>query len=157
MDLDVMLCDFAEVAGGKLFISGAGIDRMDLPSEASAPFVANFGIAGLVRVPWSATNSNHRLQFQFMTEDGRTPDLPPGADTGSQGIGGEMQFNVGRPPQATSGQEQLVPIGFNFQGLPLMSTGGYVVILSIDGTEVRRLRFTVSQQQATGYLGRPFG
>lgn len=152
-----MLCDFAEVAGGKLFIAGAGIDRMDVPPNIEAPFVANFGIAGLVRVPWTATNSNHTLQFQFVTEDGRVPELPPGADPGEGGIGGEMQFNVGRPPHATSGQEQLVPFSFNFQGLPLMSTGGYVVILAIDGTEVRRLGFTVSQQQPSGYLGRPFG
>ena len=157
MDLDVMLCDHGEVAGGKLFVSGAGIDRMDLPPEMPPPFVANFAVAGLVRVPWTATNSEHVLKFRFVTEDGQAPSLPPGADAGSEGIGGEMRFNVGRPPQATSGQEQLVPFAFNFQGLPLMEAGRYVVILGLDGTEVRRLGFMVFQQQTTAFRGRPIG
>lgn len=157
MDLDAMLCDHAEVAGGKLFISGAAIDRMDLPAQMPPPFVANFAVAGLVRVPWTATNSEHALKFQFLTEDGENPPLPEGAETGPEGIGGEMRFNVGRPPHATSGQEQLVPFAFNFQGLPLMTVGRYVVVLSLDGTEVRRLVFAVSQEQTTGYRGRPIG
>jgi len=157
MELDVMLCDHAQVAEGKLFVNGAGIDRMDVPAELPTPFVANFAVAGLVRVPWTATNAEHALKFEFVTEDGQVPALPDGADPGRNGIGGEMRFNMGRPPQATSGQEQLMPFAFNFQGLPLMATGRYVVMLALDGTEVRRLSFTVSQQQATGFRGRPIG
>ena len=111
-----MLCDHAQVEGGKLFISGSSIDRMDVPAGMPAPFVANFGVAGLVRVPWTATNSEHVLNFRFITEDGQPPPLPEGAQVGEDGIGGEMRFNVGRPPQATSGQEQLMPFAFNFQG-----------------------------------------
>jgi len=149
MDLDAMLCDHAEVAGGKLFISGAAIDRMDVPPGAPPPFLANFAVAGLVSVPWTATNSEHGLQFRFVTEDGRDPALPEGAGVPPNGIGGEMRFNVGRPAIATAGQEQLVPFAFNFQGLPLMQTGRYVVALSLDGTEVRRLGFAVSQQPQT--------
>ncbi len=144
-----MLCDHAEVSGGKLFISGASIDRSDVAPGAPPPFVAQFAVAGLVRVPLTATNAEHSLRFRFVTEDGRDPELPAGSNLGPQGIGGEMRFNVGRPPIATVGQEQLVPFAFNFQGLPLMRTGGYVVSLTLDGTEVRRLSFTVSQTQQT--------
>lgn len=157
MGLDVMLCDHGEVAGGKLFISGAAIDRMDLPPDLPPPFVANFAVAGLVRVPWTATNSEHVLRFEFVTEDGRIPAMPVGAEPGEGGIAGEMRFNVGRPPHATNGQEQLVPFAFNFQGLPLMATGRYVVVLSLDGTEMRRLGFGVAQQQTTTFQGRPLG
>lgn len=149
--LDVLLCDHAEVAGGKLFINGAAIDRMELPPNATPPFQAQFTVAGIVRVPWTATNVEHRLSFRFITEDGNEPELPEGANVGSEGIGGEMRFNVGRPPHATSGQEQLVPFAFSFQGLPLMRTGRYVVVLSLDGSEVRRVWFVVSQQQPSGF------
>jgi hypothetical protein len=149
MELDVMLCDHAEVAGGKLFISGSAIDRMDLPPGAPPPFVANFAVAGLVRVPWTATNSEHSLSFRFLTEDGADPELPEGVSPAPQSIGGEMRFNVGRPPAAANGQEQLVPFSFNFQGLPLMRTGRYVVVLSLDGTEMRKLSFAVTQQPQT--------
>ncbi len=155
MELAVMLCDHAQVADGKLFVSGGGIDRMSVAAGTSAPYVANFSVAGLVRVPWTATNAEHGLTFQFVTEDGQTPDLPPGTEPGPGGIGGEMRFNVGRPPQATSGQEQLVPFAFNFQGVPLMVAGRYVLVLSLDGTEQRRLSFTVAVEQSTGFRGMP--
>lgn len=155
MELDAMLCDYAEVAGGKLFVTGAAIDRMELPPEAPPPYSAAFAVAGLVRVPWTATNSEHGLRFRFLTEDGSDPELPEGANPGPDGIGGEMRFNVGRPPQATSGQEQLVPFAFNFQGLPLMRTGRYVVVLSLDDTEVRRLGFEVWKQQMSTFMVPP--
>jgi hypothetical protein len=143
MDVESMLCDHAQVAGGKLFISGGGIDRMVLPAGAQPPFVANFAVAGLVRVPWTATNTEHVLKFKFLTEDGRVPELPEGAQPGPDGIGGEMRFNVGRPPQAISGQEQVVPFAFDFQGLPLMRTGRYVVTLTVDEEEVGQSAFMV--------------
>ena len=138
-----MLCDHAQVADGKLFISGGGIDRMVVPAGVPPPFLANFAVAGLVRVPWTATNTEHVLRFRFVTEDGRVPELPDGAQPGPEGVGGEIRFNVGRPPQAISGQEQLVPFAFNLQGLPLMQTGRYVVTLTMDQEEVGQSAFMV--------------
>lgn len=155
VELDAMLCDHAQVAGGKLFISGAAIDRMDVPPGAPPPFLTNFAIGGMVTVPWTATNLEHRLRFRFLTEDGRDPAVPDGSNVPPDGIGGEMRFNVGRPPVAIAGQEQLVPFAFNFQGLPLMEIGRYVVALSLDGTEVRRLTFAVAQQPQTSTFSVP--
>lgn len=153
MDLDVMLCDHAQVAGGKLFISGANIDRMALPPGSPPPYVASFAAAGIVRVPWTATNVEHVLHFQLLTEDGQTPQLAGGAETGPEGIAGEMRFNVGRPPQLPSGDEQMVPFAFNFQGLPLATPGRLVVTFSLDGNETRRLTFTVEVQPTPGFRG----
>jgi hypothetical protein len=151
MDLDVMLCNHAEVAGGKLFISGANIDRMALPAATQPPYLANFAAAGIVRVPWTATNSEHKLTFKLVTEDGQQPETPPGVDPGPDGIGGEMRFNVGRPPQLASGEEQMVPFAFNFLGLPLMNTGRYGLVFSLDGTVVRRLAFSISVEPSVGF------
>lgn len=156
MELDVMLCDHAQVAGGKLFITGASIDRMQIPSGMPAPYVVNFAAGGLVRVPWTATNSEHALTFELLTEDGQKPTLPA-AQMGANGIGGEMRFNVGRPPQLASGDQQLVPFAFNFQGLPLMETGRYVLLFSLDGSEERRLTFTVAVEPSVGFRGTGIG
>ena len=145
MELDALLCDHAEVAEGKLFINGGGIERMDVPAQVPPPYMATFAVAGTVSVPWTSTNTEHALRFRFITEDGNNPELPHGV-IGPEGIHGEMRFNVGRPPQATSGQEQLVPFAFNFQGLPLMLLGRYLIELSVDGTVLRSLVFQVSQQ-----------
>ena len=156
MELDAMLCDHAQVAGGKLFIAGANIDRMQIPAGTPPPYMINFGAAGLVRVPWTATNTEHTLTFKLVTEDGQDPPLPAGAESGPQGIGGELKFNVGRPPQMASGDDQTVPFAFNFQGLPLMIAGRYVLALSLDGSEERRLTFTVAVLPSTGFQGSPF-
>ena len=77
MYLDVMLCDHAQVAGDKLFISGANIDRIVLPAGTPPPYVVGFSAAGLVHVPWNATNVQHVLTSSLLTEYGDAPELPP--------------------------------------------------------------------------------
>ena len=143
MYLDVMLCDHAQVAGEKLFIAGANIDRVIVPPGTPPPYVVSFTAAGLVHVPWNDTNAEHTLSFTLLTEDGDVPELPPGAGVGAEGIGGEMAFNVGRPPQLTGGEEQNVPFAFSFQGLPLMRPGRYSLVFALNGTEKRRVPFTL--------------
>lgn len=149
MELDVMLCDHAQVAGGKLFISGANIDRMAAPAGTPAPYVLNFAAAGIVRVPWQATNAEHTLSFRFVTQDGQPPQLAEGLATGSDGIGGVMRFNLGRPPQLASGDEQMLPFAFNLQGLPLATPGRFVLVFSLDGDPVRNLPFTFALETTT--------
>jgi len=148
-----MLCDHAQVSGNKLFISGANIDRMQLPAGSPSPYVANFAAAGLVRVPWTATNVEHTLSFHMLTEDGTAPRLPEGTAVPTDGIGGEMHFNVGRPPQLAGGDDQMVPFAFNFQGLPLVEAGRYVIVFELDGSPERRLNFTVAVDPPSGYRG----
>lgn len=151
MYLDVMLCDFAQVAGEKLFISGANIDRIVLPAGTPPPYVIGFSAAGLVHVPWTATNEEHVLTFTLLTEDGDVPALPPEAGVPEDGIGGQMGFTVGRPPQLSGGEEQSIPFAFNFAGLPLMNAGRYSLVLSLDGVEARRVPFTVQVEAARGF------
>jgi hypothetical protein len=143
MEINALLCDHAQVAG-KLFVSGAGIDSFNMPANAPGPYVINFAIAGVVHVPWTATNQQHRLQFLVVNSDGQAPELA-GAEASPEGLGGEMHFNVGRPPGLPTGDEQLVPFAFQFMGLPLVNLGLYSIQLLIDGTEVRRIPFRVSQ------------
>ncbi len=146
MQIDVMLCDYAQVSGDKLFISGANIDRMGFPAGAPAPYLVTFAAAGVVRVPWTETNVEHTLSFKLQTQDGGNPQLPEGSGIGPDGIGGEMKFSVGRPPTMTHGDEQQVPFAFVFQGLPLMVIGRYVLAFALDGAGARNLSFTLEHQ-----------
>ncbi len=151
MEINALLCDHAQVAG-KLFVSGAGIDAFNMPAADPGPYVISFAIAGVVHVPWTATNQEHRLQFLVMDGDGKTPELAVGAEVGPEGLGGEMVFNVGRPPGIPNGDEQLVPFAFQFMALPLTKIGRYSIQLLIDGSEVRNIPFRLSKPpQPVGY------
>lgn len=155
MDVDVLLCDHAQVAG-KLFISGANIDRFVFAAETPAPYLLTFALAGVVHVPFTATNTPHELAFTIVTEDGHPPLLgsaAPGEQPSASPIAGAMQFNVGRPPTLGSGQEQLVPFAFSFQGLPFALPGRYLVQLTLDDDPVRGVPFTVHVEQAAGFRG----
>lgn len=143
MELDALLCDHAQVAG-KLFISGANIDSFAFPQGDPGPYLLNFAVAGVVHVPWTATNAEHRLQFLIVDGDGNTPRLGGGAQAAPSGIGGEFRFNVGRPPGLPSGDEQLVPFAFQFMALPLAQPGSYSIRLLIDGTDVKSIQFRVT-------------
>ncbi|HVQ88131.1 MAG TPA: hypothetical protein VMT88_08115 [Actinomycetes bacterium] len=145
MKLDALLCDHAQVSGGKLFISGANIDRIHVGADAQPPYLISYAVAGLIHVPWMATNAEHRLTLSLLTEDGRIPAMGGGPEQGvvPRGLTGEMRFNVGRPPQLAGGEEQLVPFAFNFVGLPLGELGRFAMVLSLDDEETRRLPFTL--------------
>ena len=152
MELDVMLCDHAQVAANKLFISGANIDRMSVPAGTPPPYLLNFAAAGIVRVPWQATNEEHTLSFNIVTQDGKPPQMAEGIAIGPEGIGVQMKFNVGRPPQMTSGDEQLVPFAFQL-ALPLGAPGRFVLQFSLDGTSVRNLTFTMAVEPTMAGFG----
>lgn len=153
MHLDVLLCDYAQIAGDKLFISGANIDRMVFPAGSPTPYVVNFAAAGLVKVPWAALGTQHTLEFTLLTEDGEIPTLPEGMPVLPEGITGTFTFQANRGPQLANGDSHTVPFVFAFPGLPLMRTGRYALIFTINGAEARRLPFTVqvAQLDVTGF------
>ena len=140
MEIDALLADHAQVSG-KLFVSGAGIDVLSFPLGQPAPFPVTLAVAGVVRVPWTETNRQHRLQFLVLDEDGRPPLLAEPTGEEPERVGGEMVFEVGRPPGLPDGEEQLVPFAFQFQGLPLTRLGKYIVRLNLDDEVVRTLPF----------------
>ena len=145
-----MLCDHAQIEGGKLFISGANIDRVLVAAGAPAPFALVFAVAGLVRVGWTDTNVDHTLSIGLQTPDG---DPGPVPGIGPDGSLVEMGFNVGRPPQAAAGDDQLMPFVVPFQPLPVLEPGRLVVVVSVDGEPVRSLPLTVMQQAQQGGHG----
>jgi len=144
-----MLCDFAEVSGGKLFISGAGVNLVGT-AASEAPHPVNISLAIMVRIPWTATNHQHRLTIELVeeTDTGRlripiNEILPPGADEADKGMIFAL-FNAGRSPTMVVGELTLMPVALPMFGLPLPSLGSYSFSISLDGTEVDKVSFRVA-------------
>jgi hypothetical protein len=153
-DIDVMLCEHAEVADNKLFINGAGINLFWVGT--APPHVITFSLAAVVHVPYTATNQQHTLVATLVTQDGEQvhPALPAGMDSPGP-IRVEAAFNVGRPPLLLVGESQPMPLAFTLQGLPLSELGSFSVVLEIDGQEVRRLPFRLVVKPQQGGFGGP--
>lgn len=137
MRIDVLLCDHAQVSGGKLFVSGAGIDRMYVGEVA--PFVVNFAVAGTVTVPPAEAGANHALLLRLETADGRP--APLFGDAAGREVGGELGL-VGSAEEA--GHDQVIAFAFTFLGVPLAETGEFALVCTLDG-EVRRIALWVEQ------------
>lgn len=153
MDLNALICDHAQVAGGKLFISGANINSFNFAAGGPAPYVIAFALAGTVHVPWTATNQDHALDFRILTEDGKPPALAGDEELPAEGLGGEMHFNVGRPPGLPGGEEQLIPFAFQLTGVPFLNAGRHIIIIKLDGSEMTRLPFRIMLHPVQSQFG----
>ena len=69
-------------------------------------------------------------------------DAPPGVEAPDgkiRRLGGE--FNVGRPPTIEPGDEQLIALAINMDGLQFERADRYEFVLELDGTEVSSSAF----------------
>src|SRR5437867_5681011 len=129
MELDyLVLADAATAAEGKLYIHGAGWDRVLAREWPAAPAMA---AAVRLRIPWTDTNQPHALELDIVNEDGLSIlPIPPGPFQGT--------INMGRPPIVQPGDDQFLPLAFHLNGVKFERAGVYVVLLRIDGRDVGR-------------------
>ncbi len=120
----MMLCDHAQVAGGKLFIAGGGWNTTDTPTAPSA-------IALIIAVPWDRTNSVIQISLELVDQDGR-PVSQPGP-LGMAPVRVEGQFEVGRPAGVKPGTSIDVPLSFAVQSMALNPDTRYTWELTLDG------------------------
>ena len=152
MDAKVMLCDFAEVAGNKLFITGAGISLLASPGTDS-PYPINVSLAILVSIPWTDTDTQHSLTIELVSEvaggsQQRIPlaeQLPDGHPEGDMGMI-VFVFSAARVPTMVPGDESTMPIALPLFGLPLPELGPYWFSVRIDGREMDRASFRLIQR-----------
>jgi hypothetical protein len=155
MDARVLFCDFSEVSGGKLFISGAGISLV-AAVQSNPPFPLTASLAILVTVPSSEIDRPHRLTVELLArgDDGRetrvpmtphTPDTLPGED-------GLIihPFMIERGPNLIDGDEVCVPLALPLSQFPLPQMGPYVFSVHIDDVEMDRAGFRLVPLPATG-------
>ncbi len=131
--LDGFLADSVSAVQGKLYALGAGWNRITV-----AMFPARhdrIAIGLLFRIPATATPRARRFEIRVLGTSGEELVLGSGAQGPIERIGGG--FTAGGE------DEQLVPIAVNLNGLPLPRPGGYQVVVSVDGEDVKILPFRV--------------
>jgi hypothetical protein len=124
----LILADFAEVIGGKLYLMGGAWDRITV-QDPSAPM--RFSVSLGILIPWTATNQNHTLRVTI--ED---------ADGAQQGVLLESTFVTGRPPDLPPGATQRIVAAVNSLGSALPPSE-YSISASINGETLRRVTFRV--------------
>lgn len=101
MKLTVLLCDFAQVADSKLYLSGAGWN-------IAGPGPVPCGLGILVEVPWDRANTPVKLSIELREQDG--PVVTQNGLTGEQPVlgsparsGPSCWYNKGLAPQRPAG------------------------------------------------------
>jgi hypothetical protein len=133
MDVTMLLCDAAEVQGGKLYILGGGWSVIWAPGVP-----INMVLAVKLAIPWDQANQPHRIRAALRTLDGDP------VDAGQGDVAAEGDLEVGRPAGLKPGSPLDAPFVLPFNGL-ILDPGGYLWILEIDGTEMARAPFRVEQ------------
>jgi hypothetical protein len=126
----MLLCDFAEEVGGKLYIMGGGWSHITMNTPT-----ADLSLAIVLRIPWDQTNRPHDIRTVLVDEDGEPIPNPEGNPLA---IAGKVE--VGRPPGVKPGSTFNVPLAMRFNGVPL-EAGGYSFLFEVDGHELTRVTF----------------
>lgn len=129
----LILADYGEVLGGKLYLMGGAWDRITV-RDTTQPL--RFCVALGLLVPWNATNQPHTFRVTLEDADGK----PHGTLV-------ESSFVTGRPPELSPGSNQRVVMAVNsLSSAP--PAGEYAVVATVDGEERRRVAFTVLYVQS---------
>lgn len=149
-----MLCDFAEVSGNKLFITGAGISLLASGATA-APYPINISLAILVSIPWTETDTRHVLTIELISEASGaqqrvmlSEQLPEGHPDEDRGLI-VFVFSAQRMPNMAAGDESTMPIAVPMFGLPLPDLGPYFFSVRIDEREMDRASFRLVTRPVT--------
>jgi hypothetical protein len=137
----MLLADHAQVADGKLFISGGGW-------AFCGPGAVPCSVVLLFHVPWQQTNEKIPFALRLIDEDG----YPVPQSEGQQPIGITGQLEAGRPAGMLPGTEINVPIAFNVV-LNLPPARRYTWVLEADGHTEESWRLSFATRQAPGTPG----
>jgi hypothetical protein len=158
MDAKVVLCDFAEVSGGKLFISGAGLALLASGTPAP-PFRVNITLAILGLINPADTDLQHKMTIELVhtgpsmeTRVMLTDELPEGGDPADRGMI-IAYFVAPRSPEMLPNDEWSMPMAIPLFGLGLPDLGAYYFSVRIDGREMDRSAFRVMPPQPAPMLG----
>lgn len=146
MEVDAFVADSVTSVESKLYALGAGWNVINAPQLPARH--ARIGLGVMVHVPYMATNEMHRFDVRLDDADGRRvalADAPPGTPSED----GKLyvlsgQFTVGRPALLPAGDEQIVVLALNFDGVVFTKADAYNFVIEIDGEECKRLPIRVT-------------
>ncbi len=115
-----LLCDWAEVLNGKLYVAGAGF------SQVLAATPVSLALALLIYVRWHETNTPRHIRIALLNEDGESV-----RDSNDQPFGIEGDIEMGRRPGTKPGSVFPAPVAFRLPPM-VFSAGGYRFELHID-------------------------
>lgn len=146
MDAKLLLCDFAEVSGGKLFVSGAGLALLASATPAQ-PYRVNLSLAILGLINLDDTDAQHKMTIELVYVAGRNEtripladELPEGNDPADSGMF-IAYFVAPRSGQMLPGDEWSMPMAIPMFGLGLPELGSYYFSVRVDGREMDRASF----------------
>ncbi|HXL89085.1 MAG TPA: hypothetical protein VN969_08900 [Streptosporangiaceae bacterium] len=139
MRVTMLLADHAQVADGKLFISGGGW-------SFCGPGPVPCSVAVLFHVPWQHTDEKMAFSLRLVDEDGH-PVLQPGP-RGPQPVQVDGLFEARRPPWMTPGSEIGVPMSFG-SVLNLPPGRSYTWVLEVSGHTEEDWRLSFATRQAS--------
>jgi hypothetical protein len=147
MEIDAFLADSVVAAEGKLYVQGAGWNIIYVRSFPSRH--SRIGVGIIIQVPYTATNQTHKLEVHIEDSDGQIialGDAPPGIESEDGKIYRlEGEFNVGRPPLLPPGDEQVVPLAINVDGMVFEKPDRLNLVISVNGHKMKRLGVRVQQ------------
>jgi len=150
ISVEAFLADSVAAPGdGKLYVQGGGWNMLNTPLLPIRQ--ARIGIGILVKVPYVLANGEqHDLTLHLEDADHRRVGMGA-ALQGAETPDGQLneiraQFAVGRPVGIEAGDEQILPLALNLDGILFERAGVYVFVIGIDAEEERakRLRFKIN-------------
>jgi hypothetical protein len=140
-----IICDYAQVHAGKMYLIGAPANLLITPAVGPPhPISAAIGI--FVTIPWNAHNQVHRLKVSLVDEDGQ--NVPFAQSASGEGTSEEdagsfvATFNAGRHPMMHPGDDTIMPVPMALN-IAVPALGGYVVKVDLDGNIEAEAKFRV--------------
>ncbi|MCL1587327.1 MAG: hypothetical protein M3092_02830 [Actinomycetia bacterium] len=125
-----MLADAAQVQSGKLFVLGGGFDTISVRKLPATH--RSLSLAMVAEVGPDERQQDLELVVQLVDEDGA-----------EVGVTAKGKLRVGAPPNLPPGSPSIVPIVSPFHNVTFPEAKGYAFVISMNGTELTRVKFRV--------------
>jgi hypothetical protein len=143
VEIDAFLADSVVKSGGKLHALGIGWDR--LTARAFPARHARVAIGVVATVPFLDTGEEHEIVIRLEDPEGNSIPFAP-AKPGAGGAPDRLRakFSPGRPDSYVIGDERVVLLAINVDGLVFQRPGSYRFVLAAGGIE-KPLTFRVAE------------
>ena len=140
--VQAFLAESVAVAGGRLFVQGAGWANLRVPALPAHP--GRIGAGVILRVPLDRAGEEIPLVLRLEGPDGEPVGIAsqPDADVlVAAEVEGTLVPEPG--PDGSPLDHQLVPIAFNLDGLRLEAAGVHTLVVEVDGARATEVPFGV--------------